>query len=100
MSPAEGRRGSGLRTYFGGRPDLGQILYFTVSENAFRTKAMSRCSNCGNRAIPPLSMMIASGFFARQSANLFATSTMVRPANLISLSRIIAAGRATVERPR
>jgi len=47
-----------------------------------------------------LSMMIASGLLLRQSANLFATSTMVRPANLISLSRIIAAGRATLERPR
>jgi hypothetical protein len=61
---------------------------------------MLPCGNCGNRLMPSLSMMIASGFLVRQSVNLFWTSIIVRPANLISLSRIIAAGRATVERPR
>jgi hypothetical protein len=52
--------------------------------------------NCGNRSMPPRSIMIASGFFLRQSANLFWTSIIVRPANLTSLSRIIAADRATL----
>ena len=61
---------------------------------------MPPCGNCGNGLMTSLSMMIASGLLLRQSANLFATSTMVRPANLISLSRIIAAGRVTLERPR
>lgn len=91
--------GGALTTYFGRWLDLGQTLYFTVIENAFRTRAPPPSGNCGNRLMPFLSIMIASGLLLRQSANLFCTSTMVRPANLISFSRMIAAGRGSFPTP-
>ena len=76
-----------LGTYFGRWPDLGQTLYVTPIENAFRTRALPPSGSYGNRLMRPLSMMTASGLLLRQPANLFSTSTIVMPENLISLSR-------------
>ena len=50
MSLVDGR-GSGLRTYFGPWPDLCQTLYFTISENPFRTSATPSCGNRGNCSV-------------------------------------------------